>query len=68
MYQLLMQGNSTVDNATTAVAASAVASPIWLPWLAPASEAAAAVMPLLGAVWLVVQIIAKVREIRGKDK
>ena len=59
-------GNNPLENATTAIAASAVASPVWLPWLHDASQVAATVAPLLGAVWLIVQIIAKVVEIFRK--
>lgn len=66
------QGNNLLDNATTAIAAGAVASPVWLPWLQTASQVAAAVAPILGAIWLLVQIWAKVTEVlyrnNGKDK
>ena len=63
----LIAGTTTVDNTTAAVAVSAVTSPVWFPWLVSASETAALIAPLLGTVWLVVQIVAKVRELR-KDK
>ncbi|AMD58899.1 hypothetical protein AWN88_25680 [Agrobacterium tumefaciens] len=62
------QGNSLLDNATTAVAASAVASPVWLPWLHTASQVAATFAPILGAVWLVVQIWAKISEVRARNR
>lgn len=64
-YQLPRQ---FMDNATTAVAATAVASPAWLPWLMTASEIAAIAAPILGVIWLVVQIWAKIRDTIKKDK
>ena len=45
-----------VDHSTTAIAAVAVSSPFWLPGLKTVSEVAALLLPILGAVWLVVQI------------
>lgn len=64
-----MKGNPVVENTTTAAAVAAVASPVWLPWLHTASEAAATVAPFLGVVWLLVQIVAKIVEtFRKKDK
>jgi hypothetical protein len=33
-----------------------------------ASDGAALIAPLLGTVWLIVQIVAKVRELLRKDK
>lgn len=48
--------NSISDRATDAIAAGAVSSPFWLPSLQHASEAAALVVPILGAIWLIVQI------------
>ncbi|MEY9719267.1 hypothetical protein ABIA22_001757 [Sinorhizobium fredii] len=48
-----------MEHTTTAVAASAVATPVWLPWLYSASESAAVVAPILGVVWLIVQITSK---------
>lgn len=57
-----------MDNATTAIAASAVASPVWLPWLQTASQVAGTLAPILGAIWLLVQIWAKISEIRARRK
>ncbi|MBD9511927.1 hypothetical protein IB265_34830 [Ensifer sp. ENS10] len=48
-----------MEHTTTAVAASAVTTPIWLPWLQTASETAATIAPILGLVWLLIQIFAK---------
>jgi hypothetical protein len=64
----LITGPTTVDSTTAAVAVSAVASPVWLPWLHAASDGAALIAPLLGTIWLVVQIVGKVREMIRKDK
>ena len=63
-----LTGNTIVDQTTAGVAASAVTSPFWLPWLHSASEIAAMVTPILGGLWLLVQIGAKVRETMRKDK
>lgn len=62
------QGKELLDNATTAIAASAVASPVWLPWLQTASQVAATFAPILGAVWLLVQIWAKISEVRDRNR
>lgn len=64
----LITGTSAVDNTTAAVAVSAVTSAVWLPWLQTASDGAALIAPLLGTLWLIVQIIAKVRDMTRKDK
>jgi hypothetical protein len=68
MYVQDFIGHTMTDNATAAVAASAVASPLWLPTLHDASAIAATIAPILGAIWLVVQIWGKVVEIRVKLK
>ncbi|WP_179295900.1 hypothetical protein [Mesorhizobium sp. WSM4312] len=57
-----------MESTTAAVAVSAVASPVWLPWLHAASDGAALIAPILGTIWLVVQIGSKVREMARKDK
>jgi len=61
-------GKAIVDTTTTAVATTAVASPVWLPWLQEASTIAATLAPILGAIWLTVQIWAKVSETLRKKK
>lgn len=61
-------GNTMTDHTTAGVAAGAIASPVWLPLLQDASNVAAVVAPLLGAVWLVVQIAGKLVDIRAKIK
>lgn len=47
--------------ATDAVAAAAAVSPIWLPWLREVSEIAGLVVPILGAFWLLLQIVLRIR-------
>lgn len=63
-----MIGKINVDNTTTAVAAGAVTSPFWLPWLHTASEIAATVAPILGAIWMVVQITTTILKARRKNE
>lgn len=52
------------NDLTTATAGAAVVSPFWLPSLQSMSEIASIALPILGAIWLVVQIAAKVIEVR----
>jgi hypothetical protein len=63
----LITGPSNVDTTTAAVAVSAVSSPVWLPWLHMASDGAALIAPILGTIWLIVQITSKAREMLRKD-
>lgn len=49
------------DRATDALAAGAVLSPFVLPGLYEISEVAADWLPILGAAWLLVQIVAKIK-------
>ena len=58
---LTRTARASMDNVTNAAAAGAIVSPIWLPWLQTASELAAVIAPILGVVWLVVQIWAKIK-------
>lgn len=60
-----MINNPVMDRSTDVVAASAVASPIWLPWLQSTSEIAGLLVPILGAAWLIIQIIGYISR---KDK
>lgn len=48
--------NPITDRVTDGVAVTAVASPVWLPALQSVSDLAALVVPILGAIWLFVQI------------
>lgn len=52
------------DNATNVLSAGAVISPFWLPVLEQTSGFAALLAPILGAIWLVIQIWAKIKEYR----
>jgi len=52
----------TMEHVTTGTAAGAVTSPIWLPWLHAVSDVAALTVPILGAIWLIVQISVKLYE------
>ncbi|SFZ81645.1 hypothetical protein SAMN02983003_0612 [Devosia enhydra] len=55
------------NSLTNATAGAAVASPIWLPTLQTVSEIASIVLPILGVLWLVIQIVAKLIEVRRRD-
>ena len=48
------------ERTTTAVASMGIAAPVWLPPLKEASEVAGLVLPILGVVWLIVQIVTKI--------
>ncbi len=52
------------DTITTAGATAAIISPLWLPWLDATSQIASVILPILGVIWLGVQIVAKVREFK----
>lgn len=49
---------------TDTIAVGAVASPWWLPALTEVSEVAGLLVPIAGLVWLVVQIVAKVKTMK----
>lgn len=48
-----------IERTTNAIAAGAATSPWWLPSLADVSQTAALMLPILGVVWLLIQITAK---------
>lgn len=50
------------------IALGAATSPAWLPALQTASVVAGILLPILGAVWLSVQIYIKIAEFRRKRK
>lgn len=52
----------SMNQTTDAVAVGAIASPLWLPQIEYFSTVASAVLPVLGAVWLLVQIYSKFQE------
>lgn len=45
------------ERVTDAAAVGAVTSPWWFPYLKEISEAAATMLPILGATWLAVKIV-----------
>jgi hypothetical protein len=47
---------SNTDLVTDVVAVAAIASPWWIPTLEQAHDGAAWVLPLLGVLWLLLQI------------
>lgn len=47
---------------TSAGAGVALTSPWWLPTLKAASSVAADVLPILGALWLIVQIVTRLTD------
>lgn len=47
-----------IQKVTSGIAAGAAISPWWLPALKSASEVAGMLLPLLGVVWLIVQMVA----------
>jgi hypothetical protein len=49
----------TSDSITTAGAVGAITSPAWLPALYTASHVAGLLLPILGVLWLLVQIGVK---------
>lgn len=51
-----------VERTTNAIAAGAAVSPWWLPSLGDISSGAALLLPILGVVWLGVQIYFKITE------
>ena len=53
--------NTPVDRSTDVVAVVAIASPWWLEPLQSGSEFAGLTLPILGCIWLVVQIIGYMR-------
>jgi hypothetical protein len=55
---------ATVDTSTNVVAATAIASPLWLGYAQGLSDMAEWALAPLGACWLLVQIILKIKEYR----
>jgi hypothetical protein len=50
----------TTEHITSAGAGAAIASPFWLPELQSVSEVCAALLPIAGVIWLIVQIATKI--------
>ncbi|RVB05683.1 hypothetical protein [Mesorhizobium sp. M7A.F.Ca.CA.004.02.1.1] len=57
-----------MDNTTAGIAVTAVVSPMWLPLLHSVSDGAALIAPILGTIWLVVQISTKAQELIRKAR
>lgn len=47
-------------------AVAAIASPWWLPALHSVSDVAALVLPILGVLWLLLQIIVKLHQVKQR--
>lgn len=62
-----MTVQNVFQSSSNGVAAAAITSPAWLPPLESASQVAAEVLPILGAFWLVVQIVFYIRAQIKKD-
>ena len=72
--------NPITERVTDGAAVGAVSSPFWLHFLTPVSEFAALVLPIVGALWIVLQIIyhlrtkvfvkakVQVKSTKGKDE
>lgn len=58
--------NGEIVTDTGAVAA--LVSPWWLPLVHEVSDVAALCLPILGALWLIVQIIEKIHAARHRKK
>ncbi len=56
------QYEGTIVKTTNVVAAGGITSPAWLPTLETASQVAANLVPILSAVWLVIQIGGYIRK------
>lgn len=48
--------NTLTDRAADGVAVGAISSPFWLPGLQEVSDIAALALPILGCIWLVIQV------------
>ena len=64
MNNLIPQSKFEMVTDTGAVVAAV--SPWWLPWLKTVSEDAALILPILGVLWLLLQIGLKVWEVRRR--
>ena len=56
------------DTTTNIAAAGALVSPFWIPRLSELSTMAAEILPILGAVWLIVQILSRIYSIIASKK
>lgn len=60
MFNPTTHVRDAMDHLTTGAAAGAIASPLWLPYVQKISEISAVIAPILGVLWLLVQIWAKI--------
>lgn len=56
----------TVESANKATAIAAVASPWWLPTLHTMSDVAALALPIMGVLWLCVQIVIALYRVKKR--
>lgn len=56
--------NALGDTTNKAITVSAITSPWWLPILHQLSDAAALVLPILGLLWLLIQMTIKLYQVR----
>lgn len=54
-----MDNSMTFEHATSYVAGLATVSPFWLPVIHATSDAASILLPILGVIWLIVQMAFK---------
>ena len=66
MYFLKFKALLAPDRVNDIVAAGMFTMPAWLPSLQLLSSGAAILTPILGVVWLVVQIVAKIIDTKTK--
>jgi len=71
-YLQIILPHSKVEALTDTVAMSAMASPLWLPWLKDVSEISGILLPTAGLIWIIVQIVVKIlvtrKSLRDEDK
>jgi len=56
-----MTTSHPVERVTDAVAVGAVSSPVWLDYIQPVSDLAAALLPIAGLIWLGVQMYSHIK-------
>lgn len=49
---------ATLERTSNGVAYGAIMSPVWLPYVQTLSDTAALALPILGAAWLIIQMIS----------
>lgn len=56
----------TMESANKGAVVAAVTSPWWLPALHTVSDVAALVLPILGVLWICVQIVVKIYQVKHR--